>query len=159
MKVTFQVIIFLLTILISGCSAVKKNEDLYQYQGSYVGDNNSVGKVLNRLAYNDELTSFELKTKAAPYGIVLNYTNIEKVEEDLNLKETAIHNATFIFALIKNIDWITFKFDDNEYNVSREKLLKWYRTNFSEYKSEEELRNFIQENINDNSKVEGYFKQ
>jgi hypothetical protein len=159
MKVAFQVIILLLTILISGCSAVNKSEDLYQYKDSYVGDNNSVGKVLNRLRYNDELTSFELKTKAAPYGIVLNYTNIEQVEEDLNLKETAIHNATFIFALIKNVDWIIFKFDDNEYNVSREKLLKWYRTDFSEYKSEEELRNFMQENISDNTKVEQFFKQ
>lgn len=159
MKVAFQVLILSLTILISGCSAVKKNEDLYQYQGSYVGDNNSVGEVLKRLPYNDELTSFELKTKVAPYGIVLNYTNIEQVELDFNLKETAIHNATFIFTLIKNVHWITFKFDDIEYNVTREKLLKWYRTDFSEYKSEEELRNFMQENISDINKVERFFKQ
>lgn len=159
MKVAFQVIILSLILLFSGCSAVEKNQDIFQYQGSYVGDNNSVGNVLNQLPYKEELTSFELKTKAIPYGIVLNYANIEQLEMDLNLKETAIHNATFIFALIKNVDWVTFKFDDIEYNVSREKLLEWYRTDFSEYKSEEELRDFMQENISDNTKVERFFQQ
>ncbi|WLR56721.1 DUF4825 domain-containing protein [Mesobacillus subterraneus] len=62
MKIAFQVVILSLILLISCCLAAKNNENLYQYQGSYVGDNNSVGKVLNQLPYNEVLTSFELKS-------------------------------------------------------------------------------------------------
>ncbi len=99
----------------------------------------------------------ELKTKEEPYGIILNYEGIEAEEIEKKYKETAIYNATFIFALVQNTEWITFKFDNQEYKVAKENLQDWYGKELSKFTSEVELREFTQEYIEDPNKVKQLF--
>src|SRR5690606_41194630 len=100
----------------NGCSQSSDSEmDLFQYKGSYVGDNSAVGNIVNNLAHNEELIQIALETTTEPYGMILKYKDLNMEREDKNLKEIVISNSTFIFTLIENVDWITFQFPDEEF--------------------------------------------
>ncbi|WP_228275784.1 DUF4825 domain-containing protein [Gracilibacillus oryzae] len=86
---------------------------MFQYKNSYVGDNSAVGNIVNELAHSKELNQISLQTKTEPYGITLEYNDIDAEQVEEEMKHMVISNATFLFALIKNADWITFQFTDN----------------------------------------------
>lgn len=143
----------LLFLFLSGCSSSNStNEDIFQYKDSYIGDNSAVGTITRQLRNGEYLEGFELETKEEPYGMVLSYEKIEG-----NLKETVIYNATFIFALVKNAEWITFDFGDQVHKVSREELQNWYDTKLSEFTNEADLRKLAEEYLENASKVNGFF--
>lgn len=63
--------------------------------------------------------------------------------------ETIIRNSTFIFTLIKNVDWITFHSDVNEITVNREALQNWYGVDLREYESKNDLQELIEKYLED----------
>ena len=97
----------LIMVFLNGCNANDKSEDIFQFKDSFVGDNSAVGNIANQLRSGEHLEGFELITKEKPYGIILNYNWLES---EKNYKETAIFNATFLFTLVQNADWITFNY-------------------------------------------------
>nr|WP_222439463.1 DUF4825 domain-containing protein [Sporosarcina sp. BP05] len=141
-------------LFLSGCNTNNKNGNLFQYKDSFVGDNSAVGNIANQLRSGENLEGFELKTKEKPYGIILNY---DWLESEQNYKETAIFNATFLFSLVQNVDWITFNFDNREYKITKGNLQEWYGKELSEFKNEDELRKYIQEYLKDENKVNQFF--
>lgn len=136
-------------LFLSGCNSSDTNvdnDDIFQFKDSFVGDNSAVGNIANQLPGAEHLNGFELKTNEEPYGINLYYDWIESLQE---YKETVIYNATFLFALVQNVDWITFYFENHEYTITKEKLQAWYGKELSEVQNEDELRSLIQEHIED----------
>jgi hypothetical protein len=158
-KIIIKFFFFSLLILLflNGCNSNNANEDLFQFKGSYVGDNNAVSHIVSLLPSGENLEGFELKTKEEPYGIIINYNGIEAEDIEKKYRETATYNATFIFALVQNAKWITFIFDDYEYKLTKEKLQGWYGKELSEFTSEEELRKLTQEYLEDEDKVNQFF--
>ncbi|MEK0285359.1 DUF4825 domain-containing protein [Caldifermentibacillus hisashii] len=149
-----------LIILLSGCSqSVESKTDLFQYKNSYVGDNSAVGNIVNELPYNNELKQISLETKKEPYGITLEYKDIDANSGDKEMKETVITNSTFLFALIKNVDWIAFKFPDKEFSVTREKLQDWYNNKLDGFENEQDLKKLIQEHLRSEETVNEFFNQ
>ena len=148
----------LILLFLNGCNSNDANEDLFEFKGSFVGDNNAVGSIVNQLPSGEYLHGFELKTKEEPYGIILNYEGIEADEIEKKDKETAIYNATFLFALVQNAEWVTFHFDNREYKVTKEELQDWYGKELSDFTSEDELRKITQKSLEDESKVNEFFK-
>ncbi|PJN88369.1 DUF4825 domain-containing protein [Bacillus sp. mrc49] len=145
-------------ILLSGCSLnADSKTDLFQYKNSYVGDNSAVGNIVKELAHNKELNQISLKTKKEPYGITLEYIDIDAEKVDKEMKETVISNSTFLFALIKNVDWITFKFPDNEFSVTKEKLQDWYNNKLDGFENEQDLKKLIQEHLKSEESVNQFF--
>lgn len=164
-KITTGFFISLLVFLfLSGCNSNSNgvvNEDLFQYKDSYVGDNSAVGNIAKQLPSptGEQISELELKTTEPPYGIVLNYVPAETTDQiAADYKELALYNATFIFALVKNADWVDFKFVEKEYRVTRESLESWYGKDLSEFKSEDELSKFTQKYFEDENKVNDFFK-
>lgn len=150
----------LIVLFISGCkpnNASSTNEDLFQFKGSYVGDNSAIGNLTFKLVNGEYLEGFELKTAKEPYGIILNYRGIEAKDLVKEYKETVIYNATFIFALVQNADWISFNFDDQQYKITKENLQDWYGENLSKLKSEEEISKITQEYLDNEIKVDQLF--
>ena len=139
-------------IFFSGCNSNDKDlpNDIFQYKDSFVGDNSAIGNIANQLPGATNLNDFELKTKEEPYGIILDY---DWIESDQEFKETVIYNATFIFTLIQNVDWITFHSDIREYTITKENLQKWYDQELSEFQNDDELNELIQEYLDDENKV------
>lgn len=138
-----------------GCNADNKNEDIFQYKDSFVGDNSAVGNIINQLRSGENLEGIELRTKAKPYGIILNY---DWLASEQDYKETAIFNATYLFVLVQNADWITFHFGDQEYEITRKNLQEWYGKEISEINNEDDLRELTEEYLKDEKQVDQLFK-
>lgn len=145
----------LIMFFLNGCNANNKDKDIFQFKDSFVGDNSAVGNIATQLRRGEHLEGFELKTKEKPYGIILNY---DWLESEQNYKETAIFNATYLFALVQNADWITFNFDNQEFQITKENLQEWYGKELSEFNNEDELRKLTEEYLKDENKVEQLFK-
>jgi len=138
----------------SGCNTKTSEEDVFQYKNAYVGDNSAVINIVNHSMQSEKFRGLELKTKEVPYGIILNYDGSESEKND---KRTVIYNATYLFALIQNAQWITFNFDNQEYKITRNALIAWYGEDFSTLQSEKELKTLIQNNWDDEYRVNQLF--
>lgn len=159
--IKFSWFTLVLMFFLSGCNSSSNsnnNVDLFQYKSSYVGDNSAVVNSIIHLQGGNHFSGLELKTKEEPYGIVVNY---DWSESELNDKETAINNASYLFALIQNVDWITFNFEMvngmEEYKITREKLQSWYDIELSEIDNEGKLKELIQEALEDEKRVNQLF--
>lgn len=132
-----------------GCHSdpnLTSDDSTFQYKDSYVGDNSAVINLITQLEGSDHLNGLELKTKEEPYGIIINY---DWIDIELNHQETAINNASYLFTLIQNVDWINFRFDMGsgveEYTVTREELDDWYNAELFEINNEDKLKDLMQE--------------
>ena len=156
MKQILKLSSFLLVaiLIVSGCNTENGEEDIFKFKDSYVGDNSAIGNIVNQLQGAEHFKGFELKTKEKPYGIILNY---DWLESEQNYKKTAIYNATFLFALVQNVDWITFNFGNQEYKMTKENLQTWYGEDFRGVESEDGLKTFTQKHLKDEDKVNQLF--
>lgn len=152
----------LVLLILSGCAVNSENGDsieirdayvgdLFKFKDAYVGDASAVLNIVSQLKNADHFQRFELKTDEEPYGMVLNYGDGKTTEQET--KNIAIYNATFLFTLIRNADWITFKFTDHEYTFTRENLENWYGKDLREVQSEDELKSLLLEYMNNEEKV------
>ena len=162
MKKMVMLFLMLVLLVLNGCTStnVNEDEDIFQFKDSYVGDAGAVGNITRQLPNpnGEQLDGLELKTTEEPYGIIMNYIDVEKNEDaETNYRELALYNATFILALVKNADWIKFNFIKQEFKVSREELQIFYGKDIRQFKNEEELSIFIQENLEDENKVIQFF--
>ncbi|MGE7835365.1 DUF4825 domain-containing protein [Viridibacillus arvi] len=157
--------LLLAALIVSGCNSKSGSEepleikfgyvgDLFKFKDTYVGNSSAVGNIVSQLESAEQFKGFELKTDEEPYGIILNYS-VEESEQDY--KGIVIYNATFLFTLIQNADWITFNFANEEYAITKEKLQNWYGEDFTGMQSEDEVKTFIQKHLDDENKVKQLF--
>lgn len=160
MTKTIKIFSFSLLILLflNGCNSTNSNVDIFEFKGSYVGDNSAVGNIISQLPNGEDLKDFELKTKEEPYGMILNYDEIEAEEVEKEYKETAIYNATFLFALVQNTEWVRFNFEDQDYQLTKKSLEDWYEEELSAYSSEDELSKLTGQYLADEYKVNDLLK-
>lgn len=145
-----------LILILSGCNAKIETdeEDLFKYKNAYIGDNSAVLHIVDQTMDSEKFKGLELKTKEKPYGIILNY---EGVGSERTYKRTVIYNATYLFALVQNVEWITFNFNDQEYKIEKQELMDWYGEDFSKLQSEKEIETLIQKNWDDDDRVNQLF--
>ncbi len=86
------------------------SSDLYALKTPYVGDASSVGRITKAIVKDPRLkwNGMELQTKSEPYGLILNYTS-----EEADLSSLKTYSPLF-FALIDNIDSLTFRITDSD---------------------------------------------
>lgn len=128
-------------VLITNFSNNDSNEDIkvehliYTYQDTYVGDNSSVGGILNDIFLSENIKSFALGTSKAPYSIMVNYVlDHEIIKEELSRKME--YNATTLFAFVKNVDLVTLNVEDTvqkTYVFKRETVQRKYNDELSSY--------------------------
>ncbi|MCR3922260.1 MAG: M56 family metallopeptidase, partial [Firmicutes bacterium] len=101
-------------------------EKLFSYKTPYVGDNSKVVNILNNLPFSQYRKDVSLHTSSKPHGITVNY-NFNGTEPEL-LEATLHDNATLMFALIENVDLITFNVDPlaEQFVYQRDTLESYY---------------------------------
>lgn len=112
-------------------------ESLYQHKSLYIGDASNISNLMRKLPFGNYVQNISLKTETQPYGITVNYlikeTNIDTETNALLFKT----NAFIMFALLNNLDEITFDTGDttpdNLYQYSRETSEKIYGTLLWDY--------------------------
>ncbi|MDP4105705.1 MAG: hypothetical protein Q8935_12225 [Bacillota bacterium] len=77
----------------------------------------------------------------------------------VDIKEIYINNATYIFALVKNTDWITIDFPNEKDTLTRHQIQQWYGKDISKITTEKDLKKLIQTNVNNETKVNELFKK
>ncbi|GIQ69638.1 DUF4825 domain-containing protein [Xylanibacillus composti] len=160
MKMRMLVMLLLLSVMLTGCIAENSaNKDLFQYQNSYIGDNSGVGNIIQRLPRHENVKHLSLATDAEPYGMEITYEELPANMTEEERREAVIYNATFLFALVQNAEWISFRMDEEEYVVSRDSLLAWYGgEEWMSFSKEEDLRVYIQEQLEDQEKLNRFFE-
>ncbi len=88
-KIAFLIVIVIVAfVLITSFSSNEDNKVehlVYSYQDTYVGDNTSVGGILNDIFLSENIESFALGTSKAPYSITVNYVlDQEIIKEELS---------------------------------------------------------------------------
>ncbi|MBE4909866.1 DUF4825 domain-containing protein [Bacillus luteolus] len=161
--IMFSFFSLLMLLLLNGCNSIEviDGENLFEFKDSYVGDAGAVGNITRQLPKpsGEQISGMELQTSEEPYGIILNYIAVEHSEDiETNYSELAIYNATIILSLVKNADWVNFNFINQEFEVRREDLQKFYGKDIREFNTEEELRMFMQKKLEDENKVLQFFK-
>ncbi|MCU9614954.1 DUF4825 domain-containing protein [Caldibacillus lycopersici] len=146
---------FMSLLVLNGCHANNTKMDLFQYKDSYVGDNSAVINIANHLQGANHLTSIELETKQEPYGIKLLY---DWNQSDVKEREIVLYNATYLFSLIQNVDWITFSFSSGvEYTITKENLQQGYGKDVSKIDKEDELAKLLQKTLEDEKRFDQFF--
>ncbi|AIY04558.1 hypothetical protein Plano_0593 [Planococcus sp. PAMC 21323] len=151
-RLSQSLILLVVLALLSGCNSEADGPytDLFKYKDSYVGDNSAVVNTVIQLQGADYFRGVELQTKQEPYGIIVDY---DWSESAIDIEETVITNTSYLFTLIKNVDWVSLKFETvdglEEFQLTREELEGWYKVNLSEINSEEKLNELIQVQLED----------
>ncbi|RJG26558.1 DUF4825 domain-containing protein [Paenibacillus thiaminolyticus] len=163
MKVSrLLIFLFVLLLTLAGCdsnsrSAGAVDKDIFQYKNSYIGDNSAIGSILGILPQSDRLKQFSLSTAEKPYRITLQYNEAASPMSESEIRETVIFNATFLFALVQNVDQVHLELEGQSYLITREQLQSWYGKELDQFENEQDLRNLTQEFIPDKDKVDQLF--
>ncbi|WP_456274697.1 DUF4825 domain-containing protein [Bacillus sp. AK031] len=160
--VTFFFFSLLILLSLNGCysNEVLEKEDLFQYKNSFVGDAGAIGNITRRLPNpsGEQISGLELQTSEEPYGIILDYISVENSDAvETNYKELSLYNATFILSLVKNADWVTFNFIEQEVRINRVELQNFYGKDIREFNKKAELSRFIQSKLEDENGVNEFF--
>ena len=114
-----------------------KAVELLKYKTAYVGDSSNVINLLSSLPFGNLRREVSLKTSLKPYGISAKY--------DLSVSSLSVEaidaifrkNATVIFALIDNVDELSFDYgsvnEKRNYQCTREQIQKSYDNDLREY--------------------------
>ncbi|AJD90225.1 hypothetical protein JMA_09080 [Jeotgalibacillus malaysiensis] len=149
-KFKFLFIPLSIILFLSACNSNENDVDLFQHKGSYVGDNSAVVNSIVNLQGANHFSGLELQTKDEPYGITVNY---DWTKSQLDEQETVLNNASYLFTLLQNVDWVSFHFDTegevNEYKITRENLQESYGIELNDIENEEDLTNLIQNSLED----------
>ena len=150
----------LLLTLLNGCSSTNdQSESVFQYKGSMIGDNSAVINIIGQLQYAEKFEEVSLETKAEPYGMTVTYENMDTGMVESDYEETAVHNASYLFALIDNAEWVAFDFDDDQYTINKADLEDWYGKELDDFTTEEELEVFIQEKLQEDNDLQELFAE
>ena len=132
--------------------------NLFEYEGAEVGDNSAVVNTVIQLPGAENFSGIELEIQEQPYGIIVSY---DWAEASLSDKETAAHNATYLFALIDNVDWVQFDFDTGtsveQYRLTREQLQAWHGVAMAGIDDQKKLEELLSESLGKEQKIEELF--
>ncbi|WP_410503034.1 DUF4825 domain-containing protein [Exiguobacterium acetylicum] len=140
-------------LILGGCGTVATQTDLFEQQGTYLGDNSNVRDIVQRLPHGDQLKKMELSTKDKPYQLTLHYAEYEKGQIEQKSNRTAIYNATALFTLIPNVDQVNMTIEDASYHFTKQQLRDWYGKDFTTYDNEKALKSFTKPFIEDSKRV------
>lgn len=140
----FIPIIFALVLIFSSCN--KKEKSLYDFKTDFVGDNTKVSQIVSKEVYPKNFETGEIKilSDKEPYGLKVFCKNFEDIE-----REDLFKNAAITFALIKNLDNLSYV-DAKEkeiFSFTRAELEEELQKNDTSLdkisESQESLENFI----------------
>lgn len=151
--------IALVTVL-TGCGPTNdQSESVFHYKGSMIGDNSAVINIIGELLYADNFERVSLQTKTEPYGMTITYENMDSEMSESDYEEVAVHNASYLFALLENAQWVAFDFGDEIYKLNNSELEDWYGKVLHDFTREEELKEIIQEKLQENDDLTELFTE
>ena len=136
-------------------------DNIIQYKNKYVGNNSNDSHLIDNLPLAEYGYVFEIDSKNL--GLIIDYHITDwYVNEGHYLEKSLLYNSVSIFALIDNVEQITFNFSGNTYIVSRKQINELY-PNFKDIVNnginQNNFNKYLESKINDNNFVEDTFKK
>ena len=136
-------------------------ENIIQYKNQYVGNNSNDSHLIDNLPLAEYGYVFEIDSKNL--GLTIDYHVTDwYINENHYLEKSLLYNSVSIFALIDNVEQITFNFSGNAYTVSRKQMDELY-PNFEDIIGNETNQNnfnkYLENKMNDNDFVEDIFNK
>ncbi len=136
-------------------------DNIIQYKNQYVGNNSNDSHLIDNLPLAEYGYVFEIDSKNL--GLTIDYHITDwYVNESHYLEKSLLYNSVSIFALIENVENITFNFSGNTYTVSRKQINKLY-PNFKDIVNnginQNNFNKYLESKMNDNDFVEDTFKK
>lgn len=136
-------------------------EHLIQYQSKYVGDNSNTRQLIGALPLSEYGFVFEIDSENC--GVTIDYRFTDWCDnENLYMERALVYNSVSVFALIENLEYITFNFNENSYSVTREVIEKNYPNSKDIFVDNSldtgKFRQYVEQKMNDRLFVSNVFK-
>jgi len=136
-KLLGMIALLALTLILTACQSPTNEANFFQtYRNSYVGDNSAVGNIIHNLDWNNQLENIELSTSQEPFGIQLNV-------KEMPPSKLLVENASYLFALVPNTEWLRFSNSEEKFQIVRSNLESWLGVKLTEISSQEDLQNLL----------------
>lgn len=135
-------------------------EHLIKYQSKYVGDNSNTGQLIGALPLSEYGFVFEIDSENG--GVTIDYHFTDWYGNgNLYTERALVYNSVSAFALIENLENITFNFSGSSYSVTREAMENNY-PNYEDIFADnsldtEKFRQYVEQKMNDRSFVSDIF--
>jgi len=136
-------------------------ENIIQYKNQYIGNNSNDSHLIDNLPLAEYGYVFEIDSENL--GLTIDYHVTDwYVNENYYLEKSLLYNSVSIFALIDNVEQITFNFSGNTYTVGRKQINELY-PNFKDIVdngiNQNNFNKYLESKMNDNNFVEDTFKK
>lgn len=100
-----------------------KMDELYQFKGTYIGDNSNVGNIISLLDFPEELTpnGMELFTKEEPFGLRINFeASDEIIAKYISTSSDYVWRSPslILFSLIDNLEYIQYDINSDDARIT-----------------------------------------
>ncbi len=136
-------------------------ENIFKYKNKYVGNNSNDSHLIDNLPLAEYGYVFEIDSKNLRLTIDYHITDWY-VNENHYLEKSLLYNSVSIFALIDNVEQITFNFSGNTYTVSRSQINELYphfKDIVAKDINQDNFNKYLENKMNDNNFIEDTFKK
>lgn len=110
-------------------------QSFYDARVKYVGNNSEVSNLLTALKINRfGVYTIALETEEAPYGLIINFSDIHINAELLDYREKGqVDEAYYILALVENLDYVEVRFEAYNFRMTVEEANAFVNGNIKDY--------------------------
>ncbi len=123
---------YALKVVVSDAPSYKV-DDIIKYKDTYLGNASKVNQLLGALPYHKYKDGIILRTVNEPYELIVYYKDV-KFE-----RETILNNTVALFALIPNVDIITYQLDESTIIYTRDEVENLFGRDLLEYANDTNL--------------------
>ncbi|WP_347860954.1 DUF4825 domain-containing protein [Salimicrobium sp. PL1-032A] len=117
-----------LLLTMSGCMSDTQAKDLFDYEGTMIGNNSDVHAIVQGLENGAAVEEIELHTNEEPYGLTIRYDGVPDEEIDRWTRE----NAGRLFILIDNVRNVEMELPSRTRSFSKQAMEKETGKRFDE---------------------------
>lgn len=132
-------------------------DNIIKYQNKYVGNNSNDANLISSLPLSEYGYVFEIDN-----GLIINYNVTDwYINENLYLEKSLIYNSVSIFALIENVENITYNFSGNSYSINKNKIENLYpnykKIIVNKKINKDNFNKYVEDKMNDYEFIEEVF--
>ena len=135
-------------------------DNLIKYKNKYLGNNSNTGNLINSLPLADYGYVFEIDDNK----LIVDYHMTDwYLNDDLYVNKALIYNSVSLFALIDNLESITYNFSGSSYYVNRDDIENNYPNYFKVFVDDKINKNnfnkYVENLMNDEEFIKNNFKK
>ena len=135
-------------------------DNIIKYKSKYIGDNSNTGNLINSLPLADYGYVFEIDDNK----LIVDYHMTDwYLNDDLYVNKALIYNSVSLFALINNLESITYNFSGSSYYVDRDDIENNYPNYFKVFVDDKINKNnfnkYVENLMNDEDFIKNNFKK